>query len=155
MSDSWKKEFIENLVTRLQSITEANGYGVTVREIYADDIPMAIDLERFNLPAILVLDSEDRLIREHQILRGRWQIELQLVADEENDSYMNKFVRAVMKSIFANNPTAQKNDAFKALSCNVFDMECSAVIPDLNMIEANRLYQMIFLVHYHARNYNF
>ena len=155
MSDSWKKEFLDNLVTRLQSVTETNGYGVTVRKVYADDIPMAIDLERFNLPAILVLDSEDKIIREHQILKGRWQIELQLVADEENDSYMNKFVRAVMKAIFAGNPTANKNDSFKELSCRVYDMECASVIPDLNMIEANRLYQMIFLVHYHARNYDF
>ena len=63
MADSLKEQIQLGLVTRLQSITAANGYDTDVVNVYSDEIPMGLNLDEYELPAILVVGGDDKLER--------------------------------------------------------------------------------------------
>jgi hypothetical protein len=120
---------------------------------------MGLDLDVWELPAILVITDDDKPIREHGCIRGRWEIELQLIHKQVPDSTMDQFVRDVCKAIFANSPTAQRVDAFKGpppagIHASVYNIGLLSIVTDLNMIEANRFYGVTLLVEYSTKLYN-
>jgi hypothetical protein len=149
----------EGLVTRLRSITAANGYDTDVISVFSDDVPMGLQLDEFQLPAIIVVGGDDKLQRSHQCVKGEWKMEIQLFHKLVPDSTMNRFVRDVAKAIFANSPTAQRNEAWRGpqpagFHESVYEVWLDTIDSDLGMIEANRFYIVHFVIRYETRPHN-
>lgn len=147
-----KKEKIQNsLITRLQKITNANGYDTNVLNVFGDEIPMGLDLDEFQLPAILVLNGRDILKHQQGWLLGTWTMELQLIhLPSQTDNTMKRFVRDVNKVIFADDPLSKRRDAWRSFGGSPTEWRNILIEPDVNMIEANRFHIMVYEVSYHT-----
>ncbi len=150
-----KDEIQAALAARLRTITNANGYTTDVVNVYGEDtddanIPMGLDLEDYKLPAILILNGRDTPKHEQQWLVGRWLIHLQLIHKPgETDATMKTFVRDVLKAIYADSPTLQRNGEFRKLGQST-QWHIVLIDPDVNMIDVNRFTEMVFEVQYHC-----
>lgn len=147
-----KKEQIQNsLAARLLTITTANGYDTNISKVFNNEIPMGMDLEQSEVPAILVIAGRDIPKHEHQWLKGNWEIELQLVHNaEETDATMHRFVRDVNRAIYANSPTAIRRDAWREFDGKPSGWWIDDIVPDLFMIDANRCSVLNYIVSYHT-----
>ena len=156
MAASKKELIISGLASRLETITAANGYDTDVQAVYLDEIPMSLDLDEYQLPAILIVCSHDKLERKHQWVHGNWNVEIQLIHNEVDDATMHRFVRDVAKAVFANSPTAARNEAWRGPAptgiheslYNIWQLEIES---DLNMIDANRFFIVNYLLQYQTR----
>lgn len=139
-----------DLANRLRTITTTNGYDLTVQNVFEDEIPMGMDLEPYNLPAILILNGRDTPKHEHQWITGRWLIHLQLIHKiGESDATMKDFVCAVNKAIYANSPTLERNGEFRSIGKST-QWHIVLIDPDVNMIDVNRFTEVVYEVQYHS-----
>jgi len=150
-STSIKGQILEAFANRLTLVTTANGYATNVKKIYSDKIPMGIQLNKQQLPAIFVLDGPDSIDMQMGCMNGNWDFRLQLWHNEVGDIQMIEFARDVLKVIFANSPSAQRTDAFRALHPNIVEVIPLSISPDLNMIDANRVTEISFVVRYRTK----
>ena len=146
---------LDSLKQRLETINTANGYDIQVKKVFLDEIPMGIQLEPTNLPAILIISAPAQYEHEHQWLKVSWLIELQLIHDDQTtDNEMHNFQRAVSKCIFANSPTIERNEGWRDIgaigSKKITSIELVDLEPDLHLIEANRLFCMRIMIKYHT-----
>jgi len=151
MTASIKGQILEAIANRLTIITLANGFATGVKKIYNDKIPMGIQLQKQQLPAIFLLEGPDTIQLEFGCMKGNWDIRMQLWHNEVGDVEMIAFVRDVLKAIYANSPTAQVLDAFRALHPNIYEFIPLSISPDLHMIEANRVTELSFEVRYRTK----
>lgn len=152
MQVSIKSQIIDAIAQRLTKITTANGYALDVKKVLYDKIPMGIQLNVYQLPVIFLLDGPDSIEFEHSCVKGNWDFRLQLWHNNTvGDFTMLDFVRAVFKVIFADSPTAQRNDAFRALDNNIVEFIPLSISPDLNMIDANRVTEISFQIRYRTK----
>lgn len=151
---SLKGQILEAVAARLAKVTVANGYATDVKKVYADKIPMGIQLNKYQLPAIFLLDGPDSIELEHSCIKGNWDLRLQLWHNEVGDTEMQQFVRDVMKVIYADSATAQRQDQFRAIHEKVHEFIPLSISPDLNMIEANRVAELSFLVRYRTKPFD-
>lgn len=146
---STKGDILQAIKTRLQTITQANGYSTDVVQVYADKIPMGIQLQAHEVPCIFVLDGPDDYTGKHDCMNVDWNVRMQLWhAGDLPDSTMIEFARNVLKAIYANHPSANVIDAFRALHPKVYEVVPLQNSPDLNMIEANRVTELSFIFRY-------
>jgi hypothetical protein len=149
-----KADILAALAARLQTITAANGYSTPVTNVYWDKIPMGIELNDYQLPAIFIIDKTDSPEMEHRVIKGNWEVGLQLwQTGDKSDLDMLELVRNVYKSLYANSATAQVNDAFR-LTSQVVELIPVSMDTDLNMIEANRVYDISFSIRYRTNLFN-
>jgi hypothetical protein len=151
---SLKAQISNAVAAKLAEITTANGYGTNVQAIYYDKIPMGMQLEPHELPAILMLAGDDNPKMKNQCWFGSWEIYLQLINGDVDDSAMDQFVRDVFKNIYAGDATSQRNTAFKSLHPSIYNIEPISIEPDLNMIDANRCYVVGLLIQYTTKLYD-
>lgn len=156
MPASKKEEIQIGLIARLEKLTSANGYDTDVQNVFVEEIPMGLDLDEHQVPAILVVSGVDTLERSHQWVKGSWEFEFQLWHNEVTDAIMQRFVRDVAKVIFADSPTAVRNEAWRGaqpigIHESVYNVWQQEIIPDLNMLEANRCYICDYLIQYQTR----
>jgi hypothetical protein len=152
--DSLKANILEALANRLKTITTANHYTTNVVNVYYDKIPMGIELNNYQLPAIFIISKGDILETKQNTLEGNWELGLQLWhTGKMGDFVMDQFTRDVYKAIYANSPTAQTNDSFR-IHPQVVELKPVSIISDLNMIEANRVYEVSFLIKYRTKLFN-
>ena len=151
MADSKRALITDGLAERLRKITTANGYGTNVKKVFIDDIPMGLDFDEFEMPAILVISGDDKAEMKHQCMYGSWHHELQLWHNRVSDAVMNEFVRDVYKAIYADSPTLQRNTAFKSIHPSIYDVKPLPILSDLNMIETNRCYIVNLSIEYTAK----
>ncbi len=156
---STKNDIQQGLADRLKTITTANGYTTNVAKVLHSDIPMGLDLEQYNLPAVLVIAGNDVPVMKTQCYFGFWEFELQLWHNEVTDAVMDQYVRDVAKGIWANSPTAKRNDGFRGPSPggiheSVYNVLPLEIEPDLNMIEANRCYMFHIQLQFETKLYN-
>lgn len=137
-----------NLAARLATITTANGYGTNVVAVYHDEIPMGMELNDYQVPAIFLLDNITPIQTQFPKAVARWQFSLQLWHNKVADSVMWDFVRDVYKAIYANHPTATVNGAFRSIHERVVEIKPLSIASDLQMIEANRVYVATFELQY-------
>lgn len=148
---SVRAEILTNIAARLATVTAANGYGTDVKTVYFDKIPMGLDLNDYEMPAIFLLDRLDELNTQQAIIEGLWQFDLQLWNSEVGDVPMIQFVRDVFKALYADSATAQTNGAFRALHVNIVEIKPLSISSDLHMIEANRITIVTFAVRYRTK----
>lgn len=147
---SVKTQIQTDLKARLETITTANGYPIEVFKVFNDAIPLAMDLNEFEIPAILILNGKDTPKHEHQWLRGNWLIHLQLIHKKAaSDEEMAIFANSVVRAIYADSPTIERNGEFRRLGQST-QWHLVLVDPDLNMIDVNRMTEMVFEVQYHC-----
>jgi len=141
------------LADRLASITTANGYQYTVKSVFQDKMPMGLDLEEKDLPAILIIDEGG--IPEHiqQVVHWARSYRLQIVDGEVPDTKLAELMRAIGKAVFANHPTADLTSEFRFHE-RVYQVEFGPDETDLFMIEANRIATMQLVVHYRTKPFD-
>lgn len=149
-----RAEIFTAIATRLATIKTINGYGTDVKKVYFDEIPMGIQLNTYQLPAIFLLDRQDPLETQHSQLVGRWDIDIQLWNLRVGDIKMMQFVRDVYKAIYADSATAQREDQFRSLHPQIVEVKPLWIRGDLNMIQSNRVTELSFTIHYRTRLYN-
>lgn len=154
MADSVKELINNALIARLQTITAVNGYDTDIAKVYGDKIPMGLELEDFNMPAILCISGDDKPEMKHQCYHGTWHFELQLWHGDVDDKVMLRYVRDVYKAIFAGGATAQINNAFRSLHPSVYNVIPMPTLSDLGMIEANRCYMVNIAIQYSTKLWN-
>ena len=132
-----RTEVLNALAARLNTIQAANGYTLSVKKVYYDDIPLGIELADHEVPAILLLDKECRLDHAFSDLSAQWFFELQLIHGQVPDSTMLDFTRQVCKAIFANSPNAENNAGIR-IHPLVYDIHLLGAFGDLHTIDANR-----------------
>jgi len=141
------------LAARLETISPGNGYTTETVTVYYNDIPFGLDLEEDKLPAILIVAGDDIPDMKQGCYYGHWLFELQLWHRRVDDSVMDQFVRDVSKAIYANSPTAKRNDGFRGptpggIHESVYSVRTLKLETDLNMIEANRLYMSHYEINF-------
>lgn len=137
-----------NIAARLATITAANGYNTNVLNVYHDEIPMGLDLNDYQLPAIFLIGNTTQLQTQFPKVVARWNFSLQLWHNKVADSVMYDFCRDILKALYANNATAQVNGAFRSLHDRIVEVKPLTISNDLQMIEANRVFVMTFEVQY-------
>ena len=146
---SIKNDIKNAFIARLRTITSANGYSTGVVAVYDDRLPMGISLETHELPAIIAIAGEDRIEPKGQNrIYCEWMFYLQLIHGDVTDDVMFQFAGDVGKAIFANSPTADRQDEFRTLHSSIYQMDILEIEPDLNMIEANRFMVMSLKIKY-------
>lgn len=147
---SVKTQIQTDLKARLETIKTANGYPITVYNVYNDAIPLAMDLQEFEVPAILILNGKDTPKHEHQWIRGQWLIHLQLIHKKAaSDEQMAIFKNSIYRAIYANSPTIERNGEFRKIGAST-QWHIVLEDPDLNMIDVNRMTEIVFEVQYHC-----
>lgn len=149
-----RADIAQGLADRLATITNANGYTTNVQRVYYDKIPMGLELEDHELPAILLIAGNDPIERQTVCVNGNWQFFIQMVHMEVTDAVMFEFSREVFKAIYADSPTAMRTDAFRTIDSNIYDIEPVIMEPDLNMINANRFGIIEINIRYRTKMYD-
>jgi len=149
-----RAEISKGIRDRLKTITDANGYCTNVKEVYFDKIPMGLALRQDKLPAILLIQGVDNVSRTELggCLIGDWELELQLWhCGNIGDCEMNRFEADVFRAIYANSATAQTNSQYRKIHPKIERMNPDRIIPDLNMMEANRVSIVFFRISYRTQ----
>lgn len=149
-----RADIAQGLADRLMTIKGSNGYTTSVVNVFYDKIPMGLQLEVHEIPAILLIAGQDVLERKTQCVYGSWQFFMQLIHGDVPDSTMFQFTRDVFKAIFADSPTADRLDGFKTINPAIYDIEPTVLEPDLNTINANRFSILEMNVKYVTKLYN-
>lgn len=140
---------------RIQTISAVNGWGLPVKGVYYDKIPMGLELGPEDLPAIFVLDAGADITHEHHLVQVELAFRLQLVdIDEATDDRINEMIRQIAKAFYADSPTAERTDAFRSLHPKVWQLTMVRDETDLHMIDANRIATMTLIVHYRTSPYD-
>lgn len=132
-------DILSSIGTRLETIKTANGYATNINEVYIEKIPMGLSLEPHELPAVLLIPGLVKIDPKGQNkIYCEWVIYLQLIHDQVSTLIMFDFVKEIAKAIFANSPSANRQDEYRLINPSVYKMDISHIEPDLNMIDANR-----------------
>lgn len=151
---SIRAEIGSAIASKLSEITTANGYQTNVNKVYFDKIPMGIQLETHELPAILLLSGDDKPEMKNQCWFGNWEFYIQLIHDQVDDQTMDVFVRDVFKAVFAGSSTSQTETFYRSIHHRIYQIDPLAIEPDLNMIDANRCYVIGLMVKYVTKLYD-
>lgn len=151
---STRAQIMTAFATRLAKVTTANGYSTNVRKVFFDKIPMGLQMQDYELPAIFLLDKFDNLQLQIDRVEGRWEFALQLWhTGKQTDATMHEFVADIMKTIYADSPTIQTHGAFRAIHNQIVEVIPLSVTGDLQMIDANRIYELRFVIVYRTKLY--
>jgi len=66
---------------------------------------------------------------------------------------MKRFVRAVLKAIYADSPIIERNGEFRKIGAST-QWHTVLIDPDVNMIDVNRFTEVVFEVQYHSHPTN-
>jgi hypothetical protein len=139
---------------RLKKITTANGYTSNIKKVFYDKIPLGLELESSDMPALFLLDDGATSQHLHGVIEIARAFRIQIVDDEESsDEVMNEHIRNVGKVVWADSPTAETQDQYRFHE-RVYQVEMDGDETDLHMIEGNRIASVQMIVHYRTRPYD-
>ena len=147
------------LKARLESITVANGYPITVTTVEKDVGVLTMDINGSKLPYIEIINGGDTVINQAMtgLLQSKISITLRIVKNKSalyDD--MAVFQACVLRCLFGNSYTVPQDNA-KRLPYNGVElltrMEYLNSDPDFNMIKVNRIWD-INIDCYYVRNVN-
>lgn len=149
---STKGDILQAIATRLEKLKSSNGYSLDVKKVYYDKIPMGLDLNSYQLPVLFILEGQDQITMQHKCVIGNWNVRLQLWANVDvGDLTMNNYIRDVFKCLYADSFDAQREDAFRGLHTSLVQITPLSIDSDLNMIKANRIYEVNLSVEYRSK----
>lgn len=138
------------LATRLRTITLANNYPVELKKVFDGRMPMSMDLQKHEMPAVLIFLGPNEFKREQGMVNNFLKVNLEIVAPQVADDLMHQYVRMLGKCIFANSPTGKTNSDFR-FHPSVVECWIESVNTDFNMIEGNRIWEVVLMIHYRSR----
>lgn len=148
MADSKKAQIMDALAAKLATVTAGNGYDTDVQKVFHNEIPMGLQLDNHELPAVFVIGGDDTVDHKLQWVDGNWEIEVQLLHKDVTDSVMHNFVRDIAKAVFAGSATGTSSSAWRSLHPSITYIHILDVEEDLNMIEANRFFIVKLMLKY-------
>lgn len=151
-------KILNALKTRLQSITTTAGYPLTVKKVELNAGDILMNTNSLSLPYIEIINGDNK-IEEHNVggnVRGSLNITLRIVqAKSTSDALMSDFESAVIRCLFGNtylgSPTASASRLNNGTRDLLTHMRYTSTFTDLNMINANRIWD-INLALYYSRN---
>lgn len=142
------------LATRILTVKTVNGYTTNINNVFYDKIPMALELEEYELPAVLLLLSNLTIERKIGCNENTANFEIQLILPgEAGDSEVIQFASDVYKAIYSDSPMVVNINGIRTIHPAIFDVKSDNIEFDVNMIEANR-FAMITLQVMFRGNYN-
>jgi hypothetical protein len=142
------------LKARLESITTANGYPAEAKTVWYDKIPMGLELEAHQMPALFLLDEGADIQHVQQQVDIARSFRVQIIAeDTATDEDLEEVVRLVAKAVWANHPTATVDDQYR-FHPRVYQVSMASDETDLHMIDANRIATVRMIVHYRTKPYD-
>lgn len=144
------KRFLATLKARLQTITEANGYPLTVKEVALDEGEILMDVPLTRCPLIEIIDGRERHegIKMGGQVEHVWQIFLRMAAPRTfDDLRMQEFQSAVVRCVYADGYGKPGNEGVSypegGTNTIVFPRWVGTE-KDYNMIESNRIWSAQF-----------
>lgn len=145
-----RSAFLSALKTRLEKITTANGYSLTVNEVKVDNLKvLSIDVPAIDCPIIEIIQGDAVIEPEHRKEVWVSPIFLRLVAaPDQDDAYMENFVSAVHRCIMTDSATGASTARGATMQSGGVHtnttIKLRRVAPDLGLIDANRVYVMLY-----------
>lgn len=153
--DSTRDRILQAICDRLKTMTAANFYELDVKRVFYDQIPLGMQLEAHEMPAVLMLDAGAEYQHEHQKLNVALKVRLHLILEEgSTDKSVNFFIRQIGKAVWANHPAAEVTDQFRSIDPRIYQIVWDLDETDLNMIPANRIATAQMIVHYRTAPYD-
>jgi hypothetical protein len=151
------EELLDALKTRLESIRVENGYPLTVKKVLVSHNQISINVDSMTCPMIEVVQGVEQYA--HAGLNGMvtkvTDIGLRLVGKKgDDDKFMERFKSAVVRCIYCNGYDKQGNDGIR-LSRQVVMPKLVQTVPDYGVIEANRVYVMVFEIESTTQTWSF
>lgn len=150
------EELLNALKSRLEKIQTANAYPISVKKVLVSHNELQINVESSSCPLIEIVQGVESY--EHMPNGGMRKISdigLRLIAKKgETDQYMERFKSAIVRCIYCDAYDKQGNDGIR-LSSGVVHPRIIQTIPDYGVIEANRIYVVVFEVISNIQTWSF
>ena len=148
--------FMEDLQKRLETIKISKGYPLDVLTVKLSP-DMSLRYNAFQLPLIeIILGDEEYEQKAGGNLVCFQEVILRLVAKKTfTDDDMANFKSAVIRCIFCDSYLNQGNAGSQNFGndSNILQPKLMACVSDLNMIEANRIWNLLFKFQYITHTY--
>lgn len=142
-----QNEILQTLKTRLETITIANAYPITIKKVNTGKGVLTMKLDPSQLPFVDIVNGGLETDKAYmgQINKFRMPITLRLVLKKEaTDADLIQFQSCVLRAVF-NNSYDVINGQKDGMKLNngtqdlISYIELEAIHPDYNLIEANRM----------------
>lgn len=142
-----EERILAALQTRLESITEANGYPLTVQSVRVNESSITFNLPGTECPLIEIIQDDEVYVHGAS---GHLSVEsvmyLRLVAEQgKSDRDMAVFKAAVIRCLYANSYTGNSNAGATladAQGNTLTHLRVTRCVSDLNMVKTNRIYAL-------------
>lgn len=146
------------LVARLNAIKVTAGYSFDMSRVYyplgdGDYQQMAADLQPQNMPAVILYQGPVKPEPQHNLISMFATYYIELVREWVPDSDMWDMVAALGKSVFGGASDATENSGYRFHPA-VVEPRIMDIIPDFGMLQGNRLWVVVLMVHYRVRYTN-
>lgn len=150
---------LDALKIRLETITVANGYPLTVRTVELNTGKILIDLAATKLPYIEIINGEDKTLERFVggLMRGGLDVTFRIVLTKNStDGDMADFKSALIRCLFGNSydPSSSSSSACR-LNNGTRDlltmMEYNSTFTDINLINSNRMSDVNFTLIYNRK----
>lgn len=146
-----RSDISSGLAAKLAEITIANGYQTNTENVFHDEIPLGIQLDEYEVPALMLIEMDDDQNREKQCVRNVWEFQIQLWnLKESTNTIMNAYVSDVYKAIFAGAAASPRLGAFRDIHPSIYDIQPLTIIADVNTIETHRVRCVDIEVYYES-----
>jgi hypothetical protein len=146
---------LDAVQARLRKITEANNYPLTVKDVWIHN-EITLQLDAMKCPIIEVIQGPE--VYEHHVGGAftKWtELHLRLIASKNNDDkYMERFKSAVCRCMYCDGYDIKGNSGIR-LSEGVVMPRMVRTIPDFGVIDANRVYVMVFEIESKTQTWSF
>lgn len=141
-------DILNAITQRLQSITVANGYPITVKTVEGNKGRILQGISVNKLPYIDVINGGNTVLKYNigNVINCKFDVTLRLVQPKvASDDDMGTFEACVLRCLFGNSYSSPQTNA-KRLPYNgkelISYMEYIVTHTDYNMIEANRMWDI-------------
>jgi hypothetical protein len=151
---------IDALIDRLSSIKIANGYPLNVKQVEINRSQITMNIEKAKLPMIEVIDGEEEYQHEmsghvqiRQIILVRF-----ILPENSSDKEMEVFKSCIVRCMYANAFNSAHNSGVGLVLSGKKTinfprlLQCSK---DVNLVDANRIWELIFELNRSAQTWEF
>ena len=140
---------------RLQQITTANGYPITIKDVMIGKGQLTLNLPQEKCPSIEIIQGPENY--EHQnsniVITNAFVLRLidkKTKTDIEMEDFKSCVIRALFGNAYAGTGNSALNYAGKIIAPRV--VRCES---DYNMVDANRIYALLLETERITQAYNF
>jgi len=150
--------FIKALIQRLETIRTENGYPLSIKKVSSKP-EMSTTYNKMYLPMLEVILGDTQFKSK---LGGNLEIETEIIVrivaePSKDDAYMELLQSCVFRCNFANSYTQNNNNGATLIFDNKHTVKSViplAVVTDLNLIESNRIWNVVFSINRNSHTYN-